>query len=141
MPGDDRVRFCMECGQSVYNLSVMSRAEAEAFVTSKEGPGCVRFYRRDDGTIQTRDCPRAAEMLARGTRYTAARLLAFALLILGLAFVMVPKGDDDEKSPPLRSVEPFKTAMDWLDPPQPKVLPLRCVMGKPAPPPPPKTNN
>jgi len=29
MEGDDRVRFCRQCQQNVYNLSAMSRSEAE----------------------------------------------------------------------------------------------------------------
>ena len=54
MDGDERYRFCRECGKNVYNLSSLSRAEAEALVREKEGRLCVRFYRRRDGTVLTR---------------------------------------------------------------------------------------
>src|SRR5262245_20354331 len=57
MAGDNRVRFCSECKLNVYNLSAMSRAEAVSLITSREGRTCVRFYRRSDGTMLTRDCP------------------------------------------------------------------------------------
>lgn len=57
MQGDEQVRFCADCRRHVYNLSGMARAEAEALVREKEGRLCVRFYRRSDGTMLTRDCP------------------------------------------------------------------------------------
>jgi hypothetical protein len=133
MPGNDRVRFCTLCQLNVYNLSDMSREEAEAFVTSREGPGCVRFYRREDGTIQTRDCPRALGLLASGSRYAAARLACFALFLLSLLFATTHRGFECESRTPLRSVEPFKTVMDWLDPP-PKTPPpgTKVNAGKPG---------
>jgi hypothetical protein len=57
MWGNDRVRFCGHCNLNVYNLSRMSKAEAEHVVASTEGRLCARFYRRKDGTILTQDCP------------------------------------------------------------------------------------
>ena len=74
MFGDDRVRFCSSCKLNVYNLSGMTRREAERLVYLTEGSLCVRFYRRKDGTLLTEDCP-------IGMRVTAplARIAAFAL--------------------------------------------------------------
>jgi hypothetical protein len=57
MVGDERVRFCDQCSLHVYNLSGMTRQEAESLVTNTEGRLCIRFYRRADGTILTRNCP------------------------------------------------------------------------------------
>jgi len=57
MLGDDRVRFCAQCGKNVYNLSDMAREEAEAFLREVEAAPCVRFFRRADGTVLTSDCP------------------------------------------------------------------------------------
>ena len=57
MYGDERRRFCAECKLNVYNLSGMTRDEAEQLVMNSEGRLCVRFYRRKDGTILTQDCP------------------------------------------------------------------------------------
>lgn len=56
MDGDDRVRFCGDCKKNVYNLSAMTRDEAEALITEREGKICARFYRRKDGTVLTTDC-------------------------------------------------------------------------------------
>src|SRR5215470_16980060 len=57
MLGTDRKRYCGECKLNVYNLSDMTRAEAERLLTESEGRLCVRYYRRADGTVLTRDCP------------------------------------------------------------------------------------
>ncbi len=57
MDGDEQKRFCQSCRQNVYNISEMSRAEAEKLIREKEGRLCVRFYRRTDGTVMTKDCP------------------------------------------------------------------------------------
>jgi hypothetical protein len=56
MLGDDRVRHCTECSKNVYNLSGMTRDEAEALLTAKNGDLCARYYQRADGTILTADC-------------------------------------------------------------------------------------
>src|SRR5215469_10207399 len=65
MSGDNRVRHCPECKLNVYNLSAMSRREAEELIVSREGRLCVRFYQRADGTVLTRDCPVGVRQLVR----------------------------------------------------------------------------
>lgn len=57
MYGNERVRFCEQCQLNVYNLSEMSRAEAEELIGRAEGRLCVRYYRRKDGSILTQNCP------------------------------------------------------------------------------------
>jgi len=79
MTGDDRSRFCSQCAKQVYNLSGLSREEAERLVQESEGPMCVRFYRRADGTILTEDCP--VGLWDVRTRF--ARLWAGALAMIG----------------------------------------------------------
>ena len=49
MAGDERMRYCGQCSLHVYNLSGMTRKEAEALVANTEGSLCVRFYRRAEG--------------------------------------------------------------------------------------------
>jgi hypothetical protein len=58
MTGDDRVRHCDQCQKSVYNLSGMTRDEAEALVIERNGNLCARYYQRRDGTIVFADCKR-----------------------------------------------------------------------------------
>jgi hypothetical protein len=57
MHGDERVRRCAQCELDVFNLSELTRAEAQALVRARDGRLCVRFFRREDGTVVTKDCP------------------------------------------------------------------------------------
>ena len=65
MVGDARRRFCSQCELNVYNLSQMTKCEAEELLNQAEGRLCVRFYRRADGTILTQDCPVGLRALRR----------------------------------------------------------------------------
>jgi hypothetical protein len=56
MTGDERVRHCGSCNKDVFNLSGMTRDEAEALIVEKHGKLCVRYFQRKDGTILTKDC-------------------------------------------------------------------------------------
>jgi hypothetical protein len=81
MIGSDRKRFCGECQLNVYNLSGMTRGEAENLLLNSEGRLCVRFYKRADGTVLTKDCPVGWQALKKRISKTAA---AFVSLIFGL---------------------------------------------------------
>jgi hypothetical protein len=81
MHGDNRKRFCGECKLNVYNLSGMTRNEAEELLQNSEGRLCVRFYQRTDGTVLTEDCPVGWARIKQRVSKTAA---AFASLIIGL---------------------------------------------------------
>ena len=82
MYGDERKRFCGQCRLNVYNLSAMSRDEAERFVASAEGRLCVRFYRRADGTILTQDCPVGVAAIRARVRRVATAVASFSLSFL-----------------------------------------------------------
>jgi hypothetical protein len=56
MTGDERTRACGSCNKNVYNLSTLTREEAEALIIEKEGRLCVRYFQRKDGTILLKDC-------------------------------------------------------------------------------------
>ena len=93
MTGDERVRACAQCRLNVYNISAMTHAEAQALIVEKEGKLCVRIYRREDGTILTRDCPvglRAARLKLLRLAGFAAALLSSAACGLGLRRKPVP---------------------------------------------------
>jgi Carboxypeptidase regulatory-like domain len=85
MTGDERVRFCAECKLNVYNLSDMTRREAEQLITTHEGRLCVRFYRRPDGTIITQNCPRGLRVLIQRVSRVAGAALS-AMMIATSAF-------------------------------------------------------
>ncbi|MEP6860039.1 MAG: hypothetical protein ABJE66_05430 [Deltaproteobacteria bacterium] len=56
MVGDERVRHCMKCDKDVFNLSQMTREDAESLLHEKQGNLCARYFQRADGTILTSDC-------------------------------------------------------------------------------------
>ena len=86
MAGDDRVRFCAECRLNVYNLSELTRREAERLIATHEGRLCVRFYRRGDGTILTQNCPRGLRIvIQRVSRVAGAALAAMMAAIPAFA--------------------------------------------------------
>jgi hypothetical protein len=136
MSGDDRVRFCSRCQLNVYNLSVMSLAEAEGLILKKEGRLCVRYYRRDDGTILTRDCP-VGWRAARRKVLLIAGSAVFLFAIPVLAFLDVKRGNGGQgnslastgtrmirgkgilRNSRLRRIQPFATVLEWIDPAPP----------------------
>jgi hypothetical protein len=88
MVGDERMRYCGQCSLHVYNLSGMTKREAETLVANAEGRLCVRYYRRADGSILTRNCPvglRAVKQ--RVTRIAGAALSAVLGFFAGLGLV------------------------------------------------------
>jgi hypothetical protein len=81
MTGNERVRFCGQCSLNVYNLSSMTRADAESLIARTEGRLCVRFYRRSDGSIITKDCPIGLRAIRRRMSYVAK---AISSTVMGL---------------------------------------------------------
>ncbi len=74
MQGDEHVRFCGACEKNVYNLSSLSREQAEALLQEKEGKLCVTYFQRTDGTVLTADCPVGVKK--RRVRNAAAGVIA-----------------------------------------------------------------
>lgn len=100
MRGDNRVRFCGECKKNVYNVSEMTRLEAEELLRKNgDGDMCVRFYERADGTILTQDCPVGVQKKQRrklalavigGTAMWGASIAAAASLVSSIV-----RGEDE----------------------------------------------
>ncbi len=84
MAGDDRKRSCGDCKMNVYNLSGMTKYDAENLLMNSEGRVCVRYFQRADGTILTQDCPVGWARVKR-------RLSAVTTAVIGL-FVMITGG-------------------------------------------------
>jgi hypothetical protein len=82
MIGNERQRHCGDCQLNVYNISGMTRTEAENFLVNAEGRVCVRFFKRADGTVLTKDCPVGWKAIKRRVSKiaTAFASLVFAVL-------------------------------------------------------------
>ncbi len=87
MFGNERVRLCEQCHLNVYNLSEMSRVEADRLINQAEGRLCVRFYRRRDGSIITQNCPVGLRAIKRRLSRVARAVASFILsLLAGVGF-------------------------------------------------------
>ena len=82
MNGTEQKRFCAMCQLNVYNLSAMTKNEAEKLISDNEDRLCVRFYRRSDGTIITQNCPKGIAALKRRLSRLSAAALSAAIAFL-----------------------------------------------------------
>jgi hypothetical protein len=87
MSGDERERLCASCNKTVYDVSAMTRADAESLLTAKGTDACLRIFRRFDSTIITADCPVGVEKKKRARRRgaIAGALAATAAATAGFA--------------------------------------------------------
>jgi len=89
MTGDEKKRFCGQCKLHVHNLSAMTELEAERLLQEarrQEGRLCVRFYRRFDGKILTRDCPVGLRLLVAPATYLFKSVAAMSAFAISIAF-------------------------------------------------------
>lgn len=86
MSGDNCVRFCDHCQLNVYNISALSRGEAEKLIASTEGRLCARLFRRADGTVLTKDCPVGLRALRRRVAKRTAAIFAAIVSLSAVAF-------------------------------------------------------
>lgn len=92
MVGDDRVRLCAGCSQNVYNISEMSIKEAELFLSENSGSKCLRLYRRNDGTLITKDCPIGRKIIDGFKRRIGFAAAAFITVFnAAVSFAQVPQ--------------------------------------------------
>ncbi len=88
MYGDERSRFCSDCKLNVYNLSDMTKQEAENFLINSEGRVCISFYKRKDGTVLTKDCPLGWQKLKRKVSRVSTAIIASAFGLFGGIFAV-----------------------------------------------------
>jgi hypothetical protein len=130
MLGDERKRYCGQCSLNVYNLSGMTRREAESLLQQSEGRLCVRYFRRADGTVLTKDCPVGWAALKKRLSKTAAAAFSLAAGLLGglgLTFALAKQEDPlmVGKIIPYASPTPIPLMGDVVSPGYDK----RAVMG------------
>ena len=124
----ERVRHCDQCDLNVYNLSAMMADEAEALLVANEGRRiCGTFYRREDGTVLTRDCPVGLALV----RAKLARAVSAVSAVLGLVLAGAVTLGARARGEPVRlkDIDPFAKIVAWLNPAAP---PSGPVMGKVA---------
>jgi hypothetical protein len=142
MTGSEQVRHCAQCHQEVYNISAMGREDAEEFVQASrmnggdgrdQGRLCVRFYRRPDGTVITRDCFALRRAFRTGSMWMVGMLAGLLLVFLGI-FGWSRKSDGSSIWPRICEHEPFRTLFGPQSPPvMGSVVPLTPVRVAPPP--------
>lgn len=125
MTGDERTRHCGQCRKNVYNLSGMTRDEAEALIVERNGDLCVRYYQRSDGTILLADCTVGRASRNRH-RWIAAGAAAVVSAGLGAAIAVNQLGTER-----LGEMRPVIGAFPLHPPPE-------LQLHEPPPPPPPQ---
>ncbi len=139
MKGDERMRFCGLCKLNVYNLTEMSRKEAEALVSVSGSKICVRLYRRPDGKVLTRSC-RAVLALRRTARAAAALVATVVMGFMAWASTQAAMGlNRGENLEEIKQRQPFRMLSSWIEGPAPgiPVTGISCIL-PPAPQPPAK---
>jgi hypothetical protein len=146
MIGNDRKRFCGDCKLNVYNLSGMTKRDAENLLLNSEGRLCVRFFKRADGTVLTQDCPVGWQAVKKRVSRMAAAFVSLIFgLLTGLGLMSLAAGKPKEqrlmgaiaynptpkpKQTPKRTVEVVETMGDVVMPepaatPKPKATPKK----------------
>jgi hypothetical protein len=82
MEGDDRMRYCSLCKLNVYDVSEMTRDQADDLIRTTSGRLCMRLHMRADGRILTRDCPVGKSAIRKRLALVIAS--GAAILIAGL---------------------------------------------------------
>ena len=134
MVGNHRVRFCGQCSKNVYNLSAMSRPEAERLIVETEGNLCVRFYQRQDGSILTENCPVGVAALRKHMARVGGAIVAVCIgffsgisLYLGMGGKLPFWSKAPVVSP---KPEPLMGAIAPVPPPTPPTPHCQPTMGK-----------
>ncbi len=89
MTGDERKRFCNQCSKNVYDISDLSRYEAEKLLQSNATEGiCIKYYVRPDGKIKTDNCPPILKPIRKRLKkliHTASICCAFLLSLVSIS--------------------------------------------------------
>ncbi|MDX2227188.1 MAG: hypothetical protein SFY92_08895 [Verrucomicrobiae bacterium] len=133
MTGDDRVRHCEACTKNVYNLSAMSRADAEELIRRREGNLCVRLYRRADGRVLTADCPVGLARVRERIFKVGVACAAIVIVALGTALAVGTRGRPRQVQKWVKQTEVWveetvcrvRVHFGWA----PKPVPSRTLMG------------
>lgn len=84
MTGDSTKRLCSGCSRNVFNVSDMTRNEAENFLEMNGFSHCMMLYRRPDGTIMTDNCPRVLRKMRDRCKMVARCVASAAVFLFSL---------------------------------------------------------
>lgn len=127
MTGDERTRHCQKCNLNVFNLSDMTRPEAEELILARHGRLCIRYYQRSDGTILTSDCPIGITAVRRKLAGLMIRTVAVFAFVAGGLHALA-SGQRSSRELRMRYFEPFADVIRWLTPQAQSAITGRITM-------------
>ena len=105
MIGDERKRFCSECGKHVHNLSAMTASEAQKFADETQGRECVAYIRAGEGLMQSPNFIERLILRIVGWTPAFAKVLV-AILPAALASCVNNRPTGGVPTPPGKSIVP-----------------------------------
>ncbi|MEZ5423448.1 MAG: carboxypeptidase-like regulatory domain-containing protein [Pyrinomonadaceae bacterium] len=90
MTGDERTRHCGACGLNVHNIAGMTESDVRELIGTNDGRLCIRLFRRPDGTVITKDCPKGlASHRRRVVRFAGAALASILALFSASSYSQI----------------------------------------------------
>ena len=83
MAGDERTRHCARCKLNVFNIKELTEVEVRALFLKAEGRVCGRVFRRPDGTVLTKDCPKGLAAVRRKALIGVTMAATLVLALVG----------------------------------------------------------
>jgi len=118
MTGDERARLCGQCDRHVYDISGLTRDQAEELIIEKEGVLCVRYFQRADGTILLADCEIGLEQKRRRRLFAAGA--AATLAAGGMLGYELARPEKLERMEPAAVVQPAPETIPMVPIPAPQ---------------------
>lgn len=116
MDGNERERFCKQCSKTVFNISDLSKKEANAYLDKRANAShCVKFYLRSDGTITTDECPKILRPVRNTARFLARTVAGLISVLFCFASSLIPlqaKNDDESENKSATSIFKNKIKID-----------------------------
>jgi hypothetical protein len=132
MKGDNKVRLCGGCNKDVYNLSALSKKEAEEVLSRPTLP-CIQIARTKDGAIVTEDRTISTDETSSGTEEKSNPIRYFwsygktaVSAILSLIATLAPQWASaaDEKNKPMLRGRPALITPQVKEPTKQLTTPL-----------------
>lgn len=83
MVGNDQIRFCQHCNQTVHDISAITRKDVARLIAKSQGRLCVRYQRRPDGSFDTLKTAKTLHQISPRVARLAAGAFSAALSVTG----------------------------------------------------------
>lgn len=107
MNGDERSKFCSQCGHHISNISLLSHQERLALLErARVSRVCGTYYVRLSGELVTQDNPLSARERSRIKQFGVSTLSATALVIAAGCMSPIRKAETPQTMPDAAEIQP-----------------------------------